>query len=96
MTVMVSLLVAVALASLSPARQADFECLRVGATLQVFDRNHPQSPPAWTQAPLARLKRADPSRDWRAEAKPFGDITYGEFLEHANTCQRAMPRRRER
>jgi hypothetical protein len=91
---MIVLLIAAVLTSLSPEQQADFDCLRVGATLQLASHEGGSQPPAWMRPALDRLKRNDPSRDWVAEAKPFGDITYGEFIARANACQRRLRRSR--
>jgi hypothetical protein len=83
---MIAILAAATLATLNPAQQADFDCLRVGMTVE---RGHrPKGP--FARYFLRRLRRTDPQRNWLAEAKPLDDIVYEEFIHRIEICQTRM------
>ncbi len=87
---MIALMFAVSLSTLSPEQRADFACLRVAVALESLETDNP---PHLRQAPsvqraLRRLKRADTTRDWMAEAAPFPKTTtYREFMKWVELCQ---------
>ena len=91
---MIALLAAIATGNPPTEQQADFDCLRLAATMKALHIRWTRRLP-WEAASLMRLERADPTHDWTKEAEPLGDITYGDFTHRLEACQeRAVTKQR--
>lgn len=70
---------------LTVEQAADLRC--VGLGLFITQSANGQAQPV-VQVYLDRLRRSDPSRDWKAMAPTFSaDMTYGDFMGEMNICQ---------
>jgi hypothetical protein len=82
------------LPAMTSDQQADLRCVVLGQTLADLPKPKELGPVAKTMVRvyLARLKHSDPSRNWRAMARPTTtSITYGEFIGALEDCQQRLP-----
>ncbi|MEO6377013.1 MAG: hypothetical protein ABIO37_03215 [Caulobacteraceae bacterium] len=92
---MIAIIAAATLAAISPAQQADLDCLSVSTTIAHFRAVGPVSRARPGRDPfkkyfLPRLQRTDSKRNWIAEAKPLDDLTYEAFMHRIGVCQNRM------